>query len=76
MNTSDNEDARPGDVGGQSNDKPTPTGRTARFYAPLESEADVEAIAQRVAQHCAVSLQREEANFIQVQIQEAEQDGR
>ena len=51
--------------------RPQPTGRSARFYAGLESEADVEAIAQRVAQHCAVALQRDEANFIQVQIQEA-----
>lgn len=52
-----------------------PTGRTARFYAPLESEDDVEAIAQRVAQHCAVALQRSEADSIQVVVQEASHDG-
>lgn len=49
----------------------TPTGRSARFYAPLDSEDDVEAIAQRVAQHCAVALQRSEADSIQVVVQEA-----
>lgn len=54
--------------------KATPTGRSARFYEPLESEDDVQAIAQRVAQHCAVALQRGEADFIQVAIQEAESD--
>lgn len=48
-----------------------PTGRSARFYAPIESEADIEAIAQRVAQHCAVSLQRDEADVVQVVVQEA-----
>jgi len=50
----------------------TPTGRSARFYAPLESEDDVEAIAQRVAQHCAVALQRSEADCIQIVVQEAD----
>jgi len=49
----------------------SPTGRSARFYAPLESEDDVEAIAQRVAQHCAVALQRSEADSIQIIVQEA-----
>jgi len=49
----------------------TPTGRSARFYAPLTTEDDVEAIAQRVAQHCAVALQRDEANMVQVVVQEA-----
>jgi hypothetical protein len=49
-----------------------PTKRSARFYAPLTSEADVEAIAQRVAQHCAVALQRKEADAVQVIVQEAE----
>lgn len=53
----------------------TPTGRSARFYAPLENEDDVEAIAQRVAQHCAVALQRDEADSIQVVVQEAADDG-
>jgi len=52
----------------------TPTGRSARFYEPLETEDDVEAIAQRVAQHCAVALQREEADMVQVMVQEAEYD--
>jgi len=52
----------------------TPTGRSARFYAPLESEDDVEAIAQRVAQHCAVALQRSEADSIQVVVQEANRE--
>jgi hypothetical protein len=51
-----------------------PTGRSARFYAPLESEDDVEAIAQRVAQHCAVALQRSEADSIQVVVQEANRE--
>lgn len=54
--------------------KAKPTGRSARFYEPLENEADVEAIAQRVAQHCAVALQRDEADAIQVSIQEAKFD--
>jgi len=48
-----------------------PTGRSARFIAPLENEDDVEAIAQRVAQHCGVALQRHEADAIQVIVQEA-----
>jgi len=48
-----------------------PTGRSARFYAPLDSDSDVEAIAQRVAQHCAVALQRSEADMVQVSVQEA-----
>jgi len=52
----------------------TPTGRSARFYEPLETEDDVEAIAQRVAQHCAVALQRKEADMVQVMIQEAQHD--
>lgn len=54
--------------------KAKPTGRSARFYEPLKNEVDVEAIAQRVAQHCAVALQRDEADAIQVTIQEAKSD--
>lgn len=50
------------------------TGRAAQFYAPLENEADVEAIAQRVAQHCAVALQRNEANKIGVTVREGVAD--
>lgn len=53
----------------------SPTGRSARFYAPLDNEDDVEAIAQRVAQHCAVALQRKEADTIQVVVQEASTNG-
>jgi len=48
-----------------------PTGRSARFYAPLESEEDVQAIAQRVAQYCMAGLEREEADKVQVVVQEA-----
>lgn len=55
-------------------ERSNPTGRSARFYAPLQTEADVEAIAQRVAQHCAVALQRSEADAIQVVVQEAKRD--
>jgi len=50
------------------------TGRSARFYGPLNSEDDVEAISQRVAQHCAVALQRNEADTIQVTIREGTTD--
>lgn len=52
-----------------------PTGRSAKFYAPLDDEQDVEAIAQRVAQHCAVALQRGEADAIQVVVKEGSGDG-
>lgn len=51
-----------------------PTGRSAQFYGPLNSEDDVEAISQRVAQHCAVALQRNEADTIQVTIREGTTD--
>lgn len=68
-------DARRGDEANrQGKFKAKPTGRSARFYEPLENESDVEAIAQRVAQHCAVALQREEADAVQVSIQEAKSD--
>lgn len=52
-----------------------PTGRSSQFYAPLDDEADVQAIAQRVAQACVVALERGEADAIQVTVQEAATGG-
>lgn len=51
-----------------------PTGRSARFYAPIESEDDIEAIAQRVAQFVAVGWQRGELDAVQVTMQEGNTD--
>lgn len=59
---------------GHETEKSKPTGRAARFYAPLHTEDDVEAIAQRVAQHCAVALQRSEADAVQVAVREEDSD--
>ena len=48
-----------------------PTGRSARFYAPLESEEDIQAIAQRIAQYCMAAYERGEADAMQISVQEA-----
>lgn len=45
-----------------------------RFYAQMESEADVQSIAQRVAQQCLVALERREADAVQVVVHEAWDD--
>jgi hypothetical protein len=47
------------------------TGRSAQFYAPVRDDADVEAIAQRVAQFVAVGMQRDELDGVQITMQEA-----
>lgn len=51
-----------------------PTGRSAQFYAPVEAEPDIEAIAQRVAQFVAVGWQRGELDAVQVTMREAKND--
>jgi len=55
-------------------DNMNPTGRSAQFYAPVGSEDDVEAIAQRVAQFVAVGMQRGELDGVQITMQEATRD--
>jgi acyl dehydratase len=55
-------------------DDMNPTGRSARFYAPVTSEDDIEAIAQRVAQFVAVGMQRGELDGVQITMQEASRD--
>jgi hypothetical protein len=55
-------------------DDMNPTGRSAQFYAPVGSEDDVEAIAQRVAQFVAVGMQRGELDGVQITMQEASRD--
>jgi len=52
-------------------DNMEPTGRSAQFYAPVRDDADVEAIAQRVAQFVAVGMQRGELDGVQITMQEA-----
>lgn len=55
--------------------KAEPTGRSATFYAPLETRDDVQAIAQRVAQNCLSALERKDADAVKVTVIEAETKG-
>ena len=50
------------------------TGRYAEYWAPIEDEADVQAIAQRVAQNCLSALERDEADKVRVRVMEAQTD--
>lgn len=52
----------------------TPTGRSAEFYAPVDDQEDVQAVAQRVAQFVLAGLERDEMDAVQVQMIEAKQD--
>jgi len=48
------------------------TGRSASFYNPVETEQDIQAVAQRVAQFIMAGQRRGELDGVKVQIMEAE----